>query len=111
MGSYYWADQLANQLSHETAQVINDSKTPSGRIHIGALRGPLIHDLVYRACQSAGIPAAFMYGYDDFDPLDNIPPYLKYEEYQPYLGKPLRYVPSPNPKLSYADFFIGELFA
>ena len=33
-------------------EVVNDSKTPSGRVHVGAVRGVIIHDVVYRALKS-----------------------------------------------------------
>ena len=35
-----WADDLAASVSGP--QVINDSKTPSGTVHVGSLRGPVI---------------------------------------------------------------------
>ena len=40
-----WCDKIAAQVEGE--QLINDSKTPSGRAHVGALRGVLIHDVVF----------------------------------------------------------------
>src|SRR4029453_15347102 len=40
----FWADELAARLSG--AQVVNDSKTPSGTIHVGSLRGPVIADVI-----------------------------------------------------------------
>ncbi len=33
----FWADELASTLSG--SQVVNDSKTPSGTVHVGSLRG------------------------------------------------------------------------
>ena len=38
----FWADELATQL--DGPQVVNDSKTPSGTVHIGSLRGVVLHD-------------------------------------------------------------------
>ena len=38
-----WADELA--ASVEGPQVVNDSKTPSGTVHVGSLRGPVILEL------------------------------------------------------------------
>ena len=38
-----WADELA--ASVEGPQVVNDSKTPSGTVHVGSLRGPVILDV------------------------------------------------------------------
>ena len=38
----FWADELA--ASATGPQVVNDSKTPSGTVHVGSLRGPVILD-------------------------------------------------------------------
>ena len=42
-----WADELAARVSGP--QVVNDSKTPSGTVHVGSLRGPVILDVIARA--------------------------------------------------------------
>ena len=42
-----WADELA--ASVQGPQVVNDSKTPSGTVHVGSLRGPVILDVITRA--------------------------------------------------------------
>ena len=42
-----WADELAASVSGP--QVVNDSKTPSGTVHVGSLRGPVILDVIVRA--------------------------------------------------------------
>ena len=34
----FWADQIAAESSDRT-HIVNDSKTPSGRVHVGSLRG------------------------------------------------------------------------
>ena len=49
-----WADELA--ASVEGPQVVNDSKTPSGTVHIGSLRGPVILDVIVRALRAARRP-------------------------------------------------------
>jgi len=67
----FWCDQLVAGI--EGPQTINDSKTPSGRAHVGALRGPLIHDAIFRALRDRGVPARFLFGCDDYDPVDEIP--------------------------------------
>ncbi len=50
----YWADELAASVSGP--QVVNDSKTPSGTVHVGSLRGPVILDVIARALRDAGHP-------------------------------------------------------
>src|SRR3954452_16210842 len=63
-----WADDLAASVSGP--QVVNDSKTPSGTVHVGSLRGPVILDVICRALRAAGLPTTFLYGVDDLDPMD-----------------------------------------
>jgi len=90
-------------------QLVNDSKTPSGRVHVGSLRGVLIHDAIYRVLLSHGFDAGYSYGIDDFDPLDGLPadaePWLK-----DYLGHPLCNVPAPETSSAtdLADHYISE---
>jgi lysyl-tRNA synthetase class 1 len=64
----FWADELIGETTGP--QVVNDSKTPSGTIHVGALRGVVIHDAIVRALRSAGRDVRFLYGIDDLDPMD-----------------------------------------
>ncbi|MBO3462426.1 lysine--tRNA ligase [Aetokthonos hydrillicola Thurmond2011] len=103
----FWADKIAaDAKGHE---IVNDSKTPSGRVHVGSLRGVIIHDVIYRALKHAGKPVKFSYGVDDYDALDTVPKYLNQEKFAPYLGFPLCNVPSPDDTASdYAKYFIGE---
>ena len=56
----FWADELAARLSGP--QVLNDSKTPSGTVHVGSLRGPVINDVLVRAIRAAGMEATYLYG-------------------------------------------------
>jgi lysyl-tRNA synthetase class 1 len=63
-----WADELAARVSGP--QVVNDSKTPSGTVHVGSLRGPVILDVICRALRAAGHETTFLYGIDDLDPMD-----------------------------------------
>ena len=90
----FWADKLIETLNIDEPQVINDSKTPSGRAHIGALRGVLIHDVMFRLLKEKGFNVRYTFGVDDFDPLDEIP-YGKDKHYEQYLGMPLCNVPPP----------------
>jgi len=103
----FWADKIAADA--QGYQVVNDSKTPSGRVHVGSLRGVVIHDVIYRALKYAGKPVKFLYGVDDYDALDTVPKYLSKERFAPYLGLPLCNVPSPEDTASdYAKYFMGE---
>jgi lysyl-tRNA synthetase class 1 len=105
----FWADELAAGL--EGAQVVNDSKTPSGTVHIGSLRGVVLHDAIHRALRAAGRPSRFLYGVDDLDPMD-AQALLTPDAVDRYMGVPLAHVPAPpgSEAPSYARYFVGELF-
>ncbi|MGK7944483.1 MAG: lysine--tRNA ligase [Microcystaceae cyanobacterium] len=103
----FWADKIAS--SRQGEQIVNDSKTPSGRVHVGSVRGVVIHDVIYRALKRAEKPVKFLYGVDDYDALDTVPHYLDKDKFAPYLGYPLCNVPSPDSSASdYAKYFMGE---
>lgn len=99
----YWTDEMADGLVGD-APVINDSKTPSGRIHIGSLRGVIIHDAIFRSLNGRG---EFIYGFDDMDPLDSLPVYLP-PEFGKYMGLPFCRIPSPDGKGNYGQYFARE---
>lgn len=108
-----WCDKIAAQVERAgSEQLINDSKTPSGRAHVGALRGVLIHDVVFRVIQARGLPVRYTFGVDDYDPLDELPAGQD-EFFREHLGKPLCNVPAP-PDSAYSDVaehFIQEFFS
>ena len=87
-----WFTTLADHISGP--QVINDSKTPSGPVHVGSLRGVLIHDAVARELRHRGLEVRFRYGIDDYDALDTLPADLP-ASWSDHLGKPLCEVPPP----------------
>ena len=105
----FWCDQLVEKL--EGPQIINDSKTPSGRAHVGALRGPLIHDAIFRTLKAKGVPVRYIFGCDDYDPVDEIP-YGQAEHFSQYLGAPLCNTPPPpgSPATDMANHFISEFW-
>jgi len=107
----FWADKIAAdaQVGSQGEIIVNDSKTPSGRVHVGSLRGVVIHDVIDRAIKHAGKPVKFIYGVDDYDALDTVPGYLDKAKFSPYLGFPLCNVPSPDQNATdYAKYFMGE---
>ncbi|MGH8908963.1 MAG: lysine--tRNA ligase [Egibacteraceae bacterium] len=105
----FWSDELVADLTG--SQTINDSKTPSGRVHVGALRGVLIHDAVLRSLASRQLPARYLFGVDDYDPLDELPPGDS-AHLVAYLGVPLANVPAPpgSAASDLAEHNIGEFF-
>lgn len=102
-----WNEQIIEGLTGR--QIVNDSKTPSGRVHVGSLRGVLIHDAIYRALQARGVESKYLFGIDDFDPLDGLPadaePWVR-----EYMGQPLCNIPAPaaSKATDLADHYISE---
>ncbi len=102
-----WYETVIERLTGP--QLINDSKTPSGRVHVGSLRGVLIHDALYRALRQKGTAVTYQYGVDDYDPLDGLPadaaPSLR-----DYMGYPLCNIPAPHGSnaADLADHYISE---
>jgi lysyl-tRNA synthetase class 1 len=88
----YWADELAARVSGP--QVVNDSKTPSGTVHVGSLRGPVILDVIARALRGANLPTTLLYGIDDLDPMD-AQALLTPDAVERSMGMPLAHVPDP----------------
>lgn len=107
--SNFWADQLSAEAKpYNGRHVVGDAKTPSGRIHVGSLRGVLIHDVIYKAVKDSGTPVQYVYRFDDFDPMDGFPPGVP-ESFREHMGKPLCDVPSPEPGFdSFAHFYAEE---
>lgn len=105
----FWCEEVAAQC--HGPQIINDSKTPSGRVHVGALRGVLIHDAIFRTLRSKGIEARYLFGVDDYDPLDEIPA-GKDAHFEKYLGQPLCNVPPPDGSgaSDMAEHYMGEFW-
>jgi lysyl-tRNA synthetase class 1 len=87
-----WADELAARVSGP--QVVNDSKTPSGTVHVGSLRGPVILDVIVRALRANGLDTTLLYGVDDLDPMD-AQSLLTPDAIEREMGRPLAHVPDP----------------
>jgi lysyl-tRNA synthetase, class I len=104
----FWADEIAASASGR--QVVNDSKTPSGTIHVGSLRGPVIVDTIVRALRAAGTEAELRYGIDDLDAMDSAA-LVTPDAVERSMGMPLSAVPDPagDCHASYARHF-AQLF-
>jgi lysyl-tRNA synthetase class 1 len=85
-----WADELAARVSGP--QVVNDSKTPSGTVHVGSLRGPVILDVITRALRAAGHDTTLLYGVDDLDAMD-AQALLTPDAIERSMGVPLAHIP------------------
>lgn len=106
----FWSDKIAKEIidsGRHTPYWVDDMFTPSGFAHIGSLRGPIVHDLVYRSLVDAKTPATFTYIFNDFDPVDGLPNELMRMEAE--LGRPLRLAKSPEPGFaSFAEYFTKD---
>ncbi len=105
----FWTEDIAARCTG--SQIINDSKTPSGRVHVGALRGVLIHDAIFRTLQEKGIAARYLFGVDDYDPVDEIPK-GEDEHFGKYIGWPLCNTPAPTGSTApdMAEHFMAEFW-
>ena len=102
---------MADKLEASTSrpQIINDSKTPSGKVHLGSLRGVLIHDAIARTLARRNIEVKFLYGLDDYDPMDDLPADAS-DELLAFMGCPLCHVPLPDSSASNMAAHFGDQF-
>jgi lysyl-tRNA synthetase class 1 len=112
-----WADDIVGQITERFATeikagkplIIRDEKTLSGRVHIGSLRGIVIHGLIAQILKEKGISSKFLFELNDADPIDGLPASLE-ASYREYLGKPLFAAPSPEPgHVNFPMYFGDEL--
>jgi lysyl-tRNA synthetase, class I len=79
----FWADRIAGEIEARFGTVrsilIRDEKTPSGRVHVGSMRGVAIHGAVSEALADKGVKNVFKYEFNDMDPMDGFPEYLPEE--------------------------------
>src|SRR3989338_1172380 len=119
--SLHWADQIAREVKERAEEdeilkdvvnkkgyIVYDEKTPSGKIHIGAGRGWVIHDTIAKSMRALGLKAKFILSSDDIDPFDKMNAGLP-KSYEKYLGMPFRDIPSPvKGHKSFADYYFTE---
>lgn len=108
----FWADRIAGEVQEhfkgKAPILIRDEKTPSGRVHIGSMRGVAIHGVISEALRDKGVASVFKYEFNDLDPMDGFPEYLP-EEFRKYMGMPLSRIPSPDGKAkNFAEYFAEE---
>ncbi len=115
-----WADREAKRIKEKKLvypersrrEWADDMKTPSGRIHVGSLRGVIVHDLIYKALKKIGVNTKFSYVFNDMDPMDGMPTYLDKNKWGKYMGVPLYKIPPPEKGFkSFADYFASEFIS
>lgn len=100
----FWADEFADQIAERfhkeitegTPLIIRDEKTLSGRVHIGSVRGIVMHGLISQILTEKKIKNQFLFELNDNDPMDGLPVYVDQEKYAEHMGKPLFAVPGIN---------------
>src|SRR5579859_5526704 len=108
--SPHWVDKVIEdiliwQKQKKIGQLhVDDMKTPSGRVHTGALRGALLHDIVAKALAAKTKGVVSTYVFNDMDPMDALPGYLDPAEYAQHMGKPLYRIPAPALEKSGINF-------
>lgn len=97
----YWADEIVDHIEKRFAEkikagtplIIRDEKTLSGRVHIGSVRGIVIHGLVGQILTERNIKNQFLFELNDADPMDGLPVYVDQNVYAQHMGKPLFAIP------------------
>ncbi|MCL4418805.1 lysine--tRNA ligase [Patescibacteria group bacterium] len=102
----FWADKLLEGRTGD--EWINDAWTPSGIIHMGGLKGPVIHDVLYKILKEQGKKVKYTFGFDDMDPIDGLPPSLQ-KSHEKYMGIPICNAPSPDGKGSFGDYYGNKM--
>ena len=97
-----WTDRTVSEIKERFAKeieakqplIIRDEKTLSGRVHVGSLRGIVIHGLIAQVLKEVGVECKFMFELNDFDPMDGLSE--EFKALKEHMGKPLFTIPSPN---------------
>ncbi len=97
----FWADdfcdgiekRFAKKIKEKIPLIIRDEKTLSGRVHVGSLRGIVIHGVLAQALMQRNIRTEFLFELNDNDPMDGLPVYVDEKKFKPHMGKPLFAVP------------------
>ncbi len=98
----FWADQLLKD--RKGTEWINDSWTPSGIIHMGGLKGPVIHDVLFKILKEQGKKVKYTFGFDDMDPIDGLPSDLQ-KSHEKYMGIPIFNAPAPSGNGPFGDYY------
>lgn len=102
----FWADKILQ--NRKAKECIDDGWTPSGIVHMGGMKGPVIHDVLFRILKEQGKEVRYVFSFDDFDPIDGLPPTL-IDSFRQYMGIPTLMVPSPDGNGTFADFYANKM--
>lgn len=102
----FWADKILQ--NREGLEWINDAWTPSGIVHMGGLKGPIIHDVLFKILNEQRKEVKYTFGFDDMDAIDGLPENLK-EKLGAYMGIPVAYAPSPDGNGTFGEFYAQKM--
>ena len=110
----FWADEIVNKIIEtypsQDEFVVRDEKTLSGPVHVGSLRGVVIHGIVAQVLNERGKKGKFVFEFNDFDPMDGMPKDLEGKGFDEHMGKSLYTVPSPDGKSENFAEYYGNTF-
>lgn len=110
----FWLDEVTDEILKtypgKKEFIVRDEKTLSGRVHVGSLRGLVLHGLIAQALRERGVKARFIFEFNDADPMDGLPVYLDAKKFKQHMGKPLRDVPSPDASAKNLPEYFGNEF-
>lgn len=107
----FWADKILEDRKKD--EWVNDAWTPSGIIHMGGLKGPVIHDVINRVILRQGRKSKFTFGFDDMDAIDGLPKDLE-PKLGKYMGIPVCNAPAPDGEGAYGEYYaklMRDMFA
>ncbi len=98
----FWADKILQKRKND--EWVNDAWTPSGIIHMGSLKGLVIHDVLNKIICEQGRKTKYTFGFDDFDPIDGLPVNLR-EKLGEYMGVPICNAPAPSGEGTFGEYY------
>ncbi len=109
----FWVDDVIHKILEAYPDkdefIIRDEKTLSGRVHIGSVRGVVIHGIIAQALKERGKKSRFIFEFNDYDPMDGMPKDLEGKGFEEHMGKPLCNIPSPDGKAeNFAEYYGAE---
>ena len=112
----FWVDETVDKIIEtypgKEEFTIRDEKTLSGRVHVGSLRGVVIHGIIAQALNERGKKAKFLFEFNDYDPMDGMPKELEGQGYDEHMGKPLCNIPAPDGKAkNFAEYYGAEFLS
>ncbi|MBU0727927.1 lysine--tRNA ligase [Patescibacteria group bacterium] len=110
----FWVDEVVDKILEtypdQDEFVVRDEKTLSGPVHVGSLRGVVIHGIIAQVLNERGKKGRFVFEFNDFDPMDGMPSELEGKGFDEHMGKPLYTVPSPDGKAENFAEYYGQTF-